>query len=424
MSQTFALVDCNNFYVSCERVFDAKLAGRPVIVLSNNDGCVVARSQEAKALGVRMGVPLYQIKHLVEANDIKVYSSNYALYSDMSQRVMGILQSFTPDVENYSIDEAFMLLGGRRYSSPRLLDGLGREIRERVRHDTGVPVTIGIAETKTLAKLANHLAKNSKKAGGVLDLTDSPYKEVALDRTPVEEVWGIGPAYLKLLKQKGVLSALHLRDVDVRWARQAMTVVGARVVLELRGVSCLPLESCPPSKKSLTCSRTFGKSTASLSDLREAVAYYATRVAEKLHRGRLVAGVVTVFVQTDRFSGEPQYFNAGTHTLAHPTDSTQEIMRCAMNALERIFREGFNYRKAGVMLNSLSSADQLTLRMPGEERGERFRQVMLAVDQINRKWGRDTIRFAAANPAGDWRTKIERRSPRYTTRLEEVLTIG
>jgi DNA polymerase V len=423
MQQAFALVDCNNFYVSCERVFDAGLTRRPVVVLSNNDGCVVARSSEAKALGVTMGVPLFKIRHLVEAHGIKVYSSNYALYADMSQRVMGVLQSFTPDVEIYSIDESFMLLGSCRYGTPRIVCELGREIRERVRHDTGVPVTIGIAETKTLAKLANHLAKTSKKAGGVLDLTDSPYKDVALRRTPVEEIWGVGPAYSKLLKQKGILSALQLRDVDVRWARQAMTVVGARVVMELRGVSCLPLESCPPSKKSLTCSRTFGKSTPALSDLREAVAYYATRVAEKLRRGRLAAGVVTVFVHTDRFSDGPQYFNAGTHTLAYPTDSTQEIMRCALDALERIFREGFNYRKAGVMLHSLSPADQLTLRMFGDERAERFRQVMVAVDQINRKWGRDTVRFATANPEGNWQTKIEKRSPRYTTRLQEIMVI-
>ncbi len=423
MGQAFALVDCNNFYVSCERVFDAGLRGRPVVVLSNNDGCVVARSPEAKALGIGMGTPLFKIRHLVEANGVRVYSSNYALYADMSQRVMGVLQSFTPDVEIYSIDESFMLLGGCRSGTPRMLGELGREIRERVRRDTGVPVTIGIAETKTLAKLANHLAKNSRKAGGVLDLTGSPYRELALRRTPVEEVWGIGPAYSKLLKQKGILSALQLRDADTRWARAAMTVVGVRVVMELRGVSCLPLESCPPSKKSLTCSRTFGKSTPALSDLREAVAAYATRVAEKLRRGRLAAGVVTVFVHTDRFAEGPQYYNAGTHTLAYPTDSTQEIVRCALDALERIFREGFNYRKVSVMLHSLSPADQLTLRMFGDERAERFRQVMVAVDQINRRWGRNTVRFATANPEGNWRTKVEKRSPRYTTRLPEVLII-
>ena len=392
-------------------------------MLSNNDGCVVARSQEAKALGIGMGVPLFQIRHLVEAHGVQVYSSNYALYGDMSSRVMGVLQQFTPDVEVYSIDEAFMLLGNCRYGSPRVLGELGREVRERVRRDTGVPVTVGIAETKTLAKLANHVAKNSRKAGGVLDLVDSPYKDVALSRTPVEEIWGVGPAYSRLLKQRGIRTALQLRDVDTRWARQAMTVAGARIVMELRGVSCLPLESAPQPKKSLTCSRTFGKATASLAGLREAVALYTTRVAEKLRRGKLAAGVITVFVHTDRFAGGPQYYNAGTHTLAYPTDSTQELLRCALDALERIYKEGFDYRKAGVMLHSLSPAGQLTLRMFGDEKAERFRQVMVAVDGINRRWGKDTVRFAVANPEGRWGTKFEKRSPRYTTRLREVLTI-
>lgn len=194
--------------------------------------------------------------------------------------------------------------------------------------------------------------------------------------------------------------------------------------MELRGGSCILLESCPPSKKSLTCSRTFGKSPPALSDLREAVAYYTTRVAEKLRRGRLAAGVVTVFVHTDRFASGPQYYNAGTHTLAYPTDSTQEILRCALDATDRIYREGFNYRKVGVMLNSLSPADQLTLRMFGDEQAERFRQVRVAMDQINRKWGKDTIRFATANPNGVWKTRFEKRSPRYTTRLDEVLVVG
>lgn len=424
MSQAFALVDCNDFYASCERVFDAGLTGKPVVVLSNNDGCVVARSSEAKALGVEMGVPLFQIRHLVESHSIKVYSSNYALYGDMSQRVMGALQSFTPEVEIYSIDEAFMLLGGCRYGSPPVLRDLGWEIRERVRRDTGVPVTIGIAETKTLAKLANHLAKNSRKAAGVLDLTGSPYRDEALARTPVEEVWGVGQAHSKVLKQKGILTALQLRDVDTQWAREAMTVVGARIVMELRGVNCMPLEVCPPSKKSLTCSRTFGKATPSLTDLREAVSLYTTRVAEKLRRARLATGVVTVFVHTDRFADGPQYHNAGTHTLSYPTDSTQEILRCALDALERIFREGFNYRKAGVMLHSLSPAEQLTLRMFGDGKSEKFRQVMVAVDKLNRRWGKNTVRFAVANPGGRWRTKFGKRSPGYTTRLDEVLTVG
>jgi DNA polymerase V len=422
MSQTIALVDCNNFYVSCERVFDSKLTSRPVIVLSNNDGCVVARSQEAKALGIKMGVPLFQIQQLVEAYDVKVYSSNYALYGDMSQRVMGALQEFTPEVEVYSIDEAFMNLQGCRIGSPRDLRDLGFAIREKVRQWTGIPVTVGIAETKTLAKLANHLAKKSDKCAGILNLVRSPYKDEALSRTPVEEIWGVGPAYSKLLKQKQIMTALHLRDVDTRWARKAMTVTGARIVMELRGVSCLPLEVCPQAKKSITCSRSFGKAVETLAEVREAVAFYITRAAEKLRRGKLAASVITTFIQTDRFSEAPQYYNAGTHTLAYPTDSTQELLASAMDALERIFKEGFKYRKAGVILNGLTPADQLTLRM-FDNTHERFRQVMVAVDQINRKYGRDTVRFAIASPDGRWKTKFQKRSPRYTTCLQEVLNI-
>ena len=224
MAAVFSLIDCNNFYVSCERVFDPPLQCRPVVVLSNNDGCVVARSPEAKALGIKMGVPLFEIQHLVEAYEVQVYSSNYALYGDMSQRVMSVLEQFTPEVERYSIDEAFLDLTGCKCESYR---ELGIEIRDRVLQWTGVPVTIGIAETKTLAKLANHLAKKSEKAEGVLDLTRSKYQEAALERTPVKEVWGIGLAYARLLRDNGIMTALALREVDTRWARKKMSVVGA-----------------------------------------------------------------------------------------------------------------------------------------------------------------------------------------------------
>lgn len=419
MGGAIALIDCNNFYVSCERVFDPTLRGRPVVVLSNNDGCVVARSEEAKALGVRMGVPLFKVRELVKAHDIKVFSSNYALYADMSQRVMAALHEFTPEVEVYSIDEAFVGLDGGLQD----LRELGHEIRRKVGRWTGVPVSVGIAGTKTLAKLSNRIAKQSEKCGGVLDLTCSPYLDEALARTPVAEVWGIGPAYSKLLKGEGVTSALQLREVDTRWARAAMTVAGLRVVLELRGVSCLPLEVAPPPKKSVTCSRSFGAATDSLSELREAVALYAARAAEKLRRARMAASVVTVFVQTDRYSKGPQYFNAGTHELAYPTDATQELQRYALDALGRIFREGYSYRKAGVMLNGLSPARQLSLRMFDEEKWERFRDVMTAVDAINRRWGEDTVRLGAVNPKAHWRTKFQKRSPRYTTQLEDVLKI-
>lgn len=420
MSHVFGLIDANNFYVSCERVFQPALHSRPVIVLSNNDGCVVARSQEAKALGIKMGVPLFQIQHLVEAYDVKVYSSNYALYGDMSQRVMGALSEFTPEVEVYSIDEAFMNLDGCRAGSPRDLRELGLAIKEKVRQWTGIPVTVGIAETKTLAKLANHLAKRSEKCSGVLNLIGSPYKEVALERTPVEEIWGVGPAYSKLLKQKGIRTALELRDVDTRWARKAMTVVGARIVMELRGVSCLPLEVCPRPRKSVTVSRSFPVEVSSRDEIKEAVATFVTRAAEKLRQGKLAASAVTVFIETSRFDHERQYANSATLALIYPSDCTQELLRHSWEALSRIYTPGYGYRRAGVLLTGLVPSEHLTNRLFDSETLERFRRVTPVVDMLNRKYGRDTVRFGRANPSALWKTKAARSSPHYTTRLSDI----
>lgn len=252
MQIAIALVDANNFYVSCERVFAPRLIGRPVVVLSNNDGCVIARSEEAKALGVKMGAPLFKTQQLVEAHRVSVYSSNYCLYGDMSQRVMGALQEFTPEVDIYSIDEAFMSLDG----GVRPMLDQGHEIREKVWQWTGIPVSIGISQTKTLAKIANRMAKKSPPAQGVLDLTDPSNQTQALEETQVGDVWGVGPAYVKLLKAAGITTARRLRDADRRWVRRRMTVIVARIVEELRGVRCLPLEQCPPQKKSLICSRS------------------------------------------------------------------------------------------------------------------------------------------------------------------------
>lgn len=417
MTAVFALIDCNNYYTACEQVFDPKLCKKPVVVLSNNDGCVVARSPEAKALGIKMGVPLFQIQHLIDAYDVEVYSSNYALYGDMSQRVMSVLEQFTPEVERYSIDEAFLDLSGCRCESYRQL---GVEIRGRVLQWTGVPVTIGVAETKTLAKLANQIAKESEKAGGVLDLTRSKYQEVALERTPVEKVWGIGPAYSRRLRRHGITTALALRGVDTRWARKMMTVVGARIVMELRGVSCLPLEKCPPPKKSISCTRSFPMVVRELEEIREAVAVYTTRVAERLRLAGLAASAVHVFVQTSPHASGQQRDKLATIKMIYPTDSTQELIKYALEALERIFRQGYDYRRAGVMLDGLVPADQLTGRLFTNETLEKFRRIMPFVDYLNRKYGRDTVRWAIARPEGRWKTKAERCSPHYTTRLSDI----
>jgi len=420
MSTAIALVDANNFYVSCERVFQPRLLGRPVVVLSNNDGCVIARSDEAKALGIKMGAPLFKARHIVEVHDVAVYSSNYCLYGDMSQRVMGALQEFTPEVEVYSIDEAFMTLdaGGERPARAQAV-----EIREKVRQWTGIPVTIGLSQTKTLAKIANRAAKKSPAAQGVLDLTGLSELTSILEATPVEDVWGVGPAYAKVLKAAGITTARKLRDADRRWIRRRMTVVGARIVEELRGVRCLPLEQCPAQKKSLTCSRSFGVPVKSLREMREAVAVYMTRAAERLRHAKLAAGVVTVFINTNRFSPEPQYANSVSHELAYSTDSTDELLGWALAGLEKIFREGYRYKKAGVMLNRLVPADGQTRRLFGDADYERSRRVMKAVDEINARHGHDTVRLGVAKTDGRWKTKFLRRSPRYTTKLKEVLSI-
>jgi DNA polymerase V len=420
MAAVFALIDCSNFYVSCEQVFDPSLRRRPVVVLSDNDGCVVARSPEAKALGIKMGVPLFQIQHLVEAYEVQVYSSNYALYGDMSQRVMSVLEQFTPEVERYSIDEAFLDLTGCKCESYR---ELGVEIKDRVLQWTGVPVTIGIAETKTLAKLANHLAKKSGKTAGVLDLIRSKYQKAALERTPVEEIWGIGPAYAKRLRTSGINTALALREMDTRQARKMMTVVGARIVMELRGVSCLPLEKCPPAKKSIGCTRSFPVAVNELNELREAMAVYTTRVAERLREAGLAANAMFVFVETSSHASGQQHVGATTVKMIYPTNSTQELLEQALHALGRIFKPGYDYRRAGIILHGLVPADQLTGRLFTYEIMEKFRRIMPVMDRLNKKYGRDTVRFGVAQPNGRWKTKTERSSPHYTTKLSDVPTL-
>lgn len=420
MSSAIALVDANSFYVSCERVFDARLVRRPVVVLSNNDGCIIARSDEAKELGLKMGAPLFKSQHLIEAHDVAVYSSNYALYGDMSQRLMEALHEFTPEVEVYSIDEAFM---GLDASPEKSFRDYGAEIKSKVYLWTGLPLSIGISQTKTLAKVAQRFAKKSPETQGVFDLTDTGKQTQVLEETSVDDVWGIGRAYSKLLKDAGINTARKLRDADRRWIRQRLTVVGARIVEELRGRRCLSIEHCPQQKKSLTCSRSFGALVSSLNDLREAVAVYTTRVAERLRRARLAAGVVTVFINTDRFSTEPQYSNTVTYELASATDTTGELLEWMLKGLERIYRQGFKYKKAGVMLNHLVPAGQLSRRMFGNSTFERSRSLARAMDEINRRHGRDTIRFGLARADGSWKTKSLRRSRNYTTNLKEVLCV-
>ena len=411
----FALVDCNNFYASCERVFNPRLNGKPVIVLSNNDGCVVARSNEAKALGIGMGVPEFMVRNIIRAHHVQVFSSNYALYGDMSQRVMETLGQFCPDLEIYSIDEAFLSLSAFR---SRNLAEYAATIRATVKQWTGLPVSIGIAETKTLAKIAGDVAK--KTPGGVFDLLTYPDRESLLDQTPVADVWGIGKAHSKFLHGHGIGTALEMSRVDDQFIKRHMGIVGLRLVMELRGLSCLELEQCPPPKKGITCARSFGKAITKLSEMEEAVSNYVTRAAEKLRSEQLLVTTLTVFMHTNQFKDDPQYSNSLTVKLPVATDTTHELITAALQGIRKIWRDGFAYKKAGVMFVGLVPADQIQANLFDGNDRTRAKKLMAALDSINERFGSGTLQYASSGIAKEWKATFNRRSPAFTTSWDEL----
>lgn len=413
------LIDANNFYTSVERAFAPELDRRPLVVLSNNDGCVVARSPEARELKIPMGVPLFQIRHLLDRHNGVALSSHYTLYDDVSWRFQTTLEDFTPDVEHYSIDEVFVKMP---MSSLRSLTETGREMKRQVRALTGVPVSVGFAETKTLAKIAVEIAKKSTRANGVVDLTGSPYQDEALSRVAVGEVWGCGPRYSAMLERAGIRTALDLRNADDEWIRRRMTVVGLRTVRELRGIQCIPFEPTPKVKQQLCVSRSFGSATEGLQDLRAAVAFFAGRVAAKLREHRLVAGELSVFVTTDRFKDCPQYSNSARLSVAPKSDSTLELLPLALKGLNSVYREGFQIRKAGVILNDLELADSAPRRLWDAAVYELHKRLMAAVDSLNARFGKDSVRCGLFPSTGAWRTRFERRSPAYTTDWQQLMT--
>lgn len=415
-----ALVDCNNFYASCERVFNPKLEGRPVVVLSNNDGIVVAASAEAKQRGISLGVPFFKIEHRVRSGEVDAFSSNYTLYADLSRRVMEVLSQFTPEIEIYSIDEAFLDLS--RIARCDLATH-GRRMRERVLRWTGIPVSVGIAETKALAKIANRFAKRSRKAGGVLDLTGSPHLERALSLTAVEDVWGVGRRYAKFLKSQGIVTALDLRDAEDSWVKKHMSVVGLRLVKELRGEPCITMEDAPSAKQQICVSRSFGRYVRTRREMDEAVAVYATRAAEKLRSQRSAAGAVMVFMMTNRFRDEPQYADSTVQELPVPSDCTQELIRYALTAAARLFKPGYRFNKAGVVLTSLVPIDQVQLDLFDRVDRDSARRLMRALDTVNTRLGAGTLRSAATGVGQEWRTRFNHRSPRYTTCWHELAEV-
>ena len=417
-SPLLALIDGNSFYCSCERVFDPKLAKRPVIVLSNNDGCAVARTQEAKDLGIRMGEPYFKIRELCRDEGVAVFSSNYTLYGDMSARMNTIYRQWAPDVEVYSIDESFLDLTGFKR---RDIDAWARDLRSTVRQWTGIPTCVGIGPTKTLAKLANHIAKKRAELGGVCDLTNAAARDRWLAKIEVGEVWGIGGASERKLLAIGVETVAQLRDLDPRLARKMLSVVGERTVLELRGIACLALEHVAPQRKGCAVTRSFGKPVTTLAGMLEAVAAYATRAGEKLRRHGLETAHLSVFMHTSEFNARDRPYSAAT-TVQFPesTNDTLDLVKTAQRAARAIYRDGFRYSKAGIVMDDLIPAGSGPRPLFDARDRDQSERLMTAIDAVNAKFGRGAIAPAAAGIRRDWQTKFDMRSPRYTTRIAEL----
>jgi|SRR5882672_11103069 len=427
-AEVFALVDGNNFYVSCERVFKPRLEGRPVVVLSNNDGCVVARSNEARALDIGMGVPVFKVRDIIRKHNIVVLSSNYTLYGDMSQRMMSVIGQFSPRQETYSIDESFIDLAG---FGQRDLQAYGHEIRHRVRTWVGIPTCVGIASTKTLAKLANHCAKKRPEYDGVCDWSrlDTAQLEHLLATFPAGSVWGIGHRWGTKLLAMGIHSARDLATADLATLRGRFGVVMERTARELRGISCMSLEEVTADKKQIVSSRSFGRATKSLKDLEEAVTQYTCRAAVKLRRQAGGCSTLQVFLQTNSFNPqEPQYHPLATVNLATPTDDSLRLTSAALSGLRRVYKPGFRYIKAGVMFTEILPVAVQQLQLFETEnissvstpRNETRMKLMDVMDRVNRREGKGTLHIATAGIKNAWAMKRGHMTPAYTTRWDEL----
>lgn len=419
----FALVDVNSFYCSCETAWRPDLLGKPVVVLSNNDGCVIARSAEAKALDIKMGAPYFQMKDYFRQKGVVCFSSNYALYGDMSQRVMTTLEQLCPRVEVYSIDEAFCDLSGIR--NCRDLHDFGKELKNKVFQHTMLRVGVGIAQTKTLAKLANHAAKTWTATGGVVDLSNVDRQRKLMHLLPIEEVWGVGRRIAKKLNAMGISTALQLADADLRFIRRHFSVVLERTVRELRGESCLGLEEFAPLKQEIVKSRSFGERITDYEDMRQAICTYASRAAEKMRVEHQFCRYVSVFVKTSPFAvNEPYYGNSAATQLQVPTQDTRDILGAATACLDRIWKDGHRYQKAGVMLGDFYSQGVAQLNLFDDNAPkENSEALMRLLDGMNHRYGRGTLQFAAQGIQQPWQMKREMLSPAYTTKLKDVPTV-
>lgn len=418
----YALIDCNNFYVSCERVFQPSLRERAGVVLSNNDGCAIARSQEAKDLGIKMGYPFFQLRETHP--EVWVRSSNYPLYQDMMYRVTSIIRNYFPDQEIYSIDECFCDLSGYKLIDPM---ALALKLRTEILRCTGIPVCIGIARTKTLAKVANRIAKKKHKETGVFRL-DTPGQEAeGLRSTEIGDVWGIGGRYAAKLSSMNITDAYRFSQLPGEWVLKNMTVVGLRMWRELRGESCIPMEYVRKSKKGIGTSRSFGKPETSLVVMLEALATYVSIAAAKLRAQQSVCGKIFVYARTSDFADKSKRFACGLEVkLLTPTAEDGELIRVAKSILRTTFRKGYRYQKVGVHLSDIRPEAQVQLSFFDRSRDRRPRMAtaLKAMDRINRREGRDTVRMAATGNEGKWTMKQNFKSRHYTTKLSEIITVN
>ena len=419
INQSIALIDCNNFYASCERIFNPKLIGKPIVVLSNNDGCIIARSKEAKKLGIKMGEPYFKAKNIIEKNKVEVFSSNYSLYGDISQRVMETLSSFSSEVEIYSIDEAFLGLNGfENYE----LKTYCNHIRQTINKWVGIPVSIGVGPTKTLSKIANNLAKKNSNYKGVCILENKIEIKKALQQTSIEDVWGIGRRLSIFLKKYNINTAHHFSEMDRGWVRKNMGVVGEKTYLELNGVSCLDLDLVPSDKQSCCVSRSFSQPIEKLFDLEESISTYGSRVSEKIREEGLVAESMSIFFITNYFNRrEKQYSNSIKLHLPFPTNNSIKIVKRSLEGIRKIYRPGYKYKKAGIILYGLSRQD-VTKGLLDYDR-EASDSIMQTIDKINNRYGGETIKIASEGIKKIWKMKRENVSPCYTTRFDELVEV-
>ena len=416
----FALVDCNNFYASCERLFRPELNGKPIVVLSNNDGAVIARSNEAKALGVPMGALAFEYESFFLKNNIHVFSANFALYGDMSARVMTILQEYSPECEIYSIDEAFLKLTGFELFD---LEKYGAEIQQRVRKHTGIPICIGIAPTKALAKVANRIAKKYPKELKNSYVIDSEEKRLkAIKWLQIEDVWGIGRKHTARLKDVGIKTAYDFTKLNDSWVKRNLSIVEYRLKRDLQGFPTLDLDDIKP-RKNIATTRSFERNLLNSNEIQERITTFAVACAEKLRKQKSCCTAIMVFLRTNSHRTELEQYNGSTVVkIPFPTNSSIEIAQFACEGFKRIFRKGYQYKKAGVIIMDFKPEDEIQLNL-FENSHPKHRQLMTVIDRINTSFGQQKIKLASQDQKRVWKMKQERLSPRYTTRLSDIITI-